>query len=255
MFASRNEYDRGVNTFSPEGRLFQVEYAIAAIKLGSTAVGIKTNEGVVLASEKRINSPLLEPRSLEKIMMIDSHVGCCMSGLVADAKTMIDHARVESQNYFFTYNENIPTQSVVQSISDLALDFSDIKEKGKKKSMSRPFGVAMLIAGADGDGSSSLWMTDPSGTYTQYSAAAIGTAQEGAETILLENYNSSMSLKEAEDLALIVLRQVMEEKINSVNVEVAVVKEKKFIIYDNKEIQIILDRLPPPTHIVPSQFS
>ncbi|KAK9172565.1 Proteasome subunit family protein [Cryptosporidium meleagridis] len=255
MFASRNEYDRGVNTFSPEGRLFQVEYAIAAIKLGSTAVGIKTKEGVVLASEKRISSPLLEPRNLEKIMIIDRHVGCCMSGLVADAKTMIDHARVESQNYFFTYNENIPTQSVVQSISDLALDFSDIKEKGKKKSMSRPFGVAMLIAGADSDGSSSLWMTDPSGTYTQYSAAAIGTAQEGAEAILLENYNSNMSLKEAEDLALIVLRQVMEEKINSVNVEVAAVKEKKFIIYDNKEIQKVLDRLPPPTHIVPSQLS
>ncbi|KAJ1606235.1 proteasome subunit alpha type 5 [Cryptosporidium canis] len=254
MFASRNEYDRGVNTFSPEGRLFQVEYAIAAIKLGSTAVGIKTKEGVILASEKRISSPLLEPRSLEKIMMIDNHIGCCMSGLVADAKTMIDHARVESQNYFFTYNENMPTQSVVQAISDLALDFSDIKEKGKKKSMSRPFGVAMLIAGADSDGSSSLWMTDPSGTYTQYSAAAIGTAQEGAEAILLESYNSNISLKEAEDLALVVLRQVMEEKINSINVEVAAVKDGKFMIYDNLEIQRILDRLPPPTHIVPSQL-
>ncbi|KAF7457309.1 putative proteasome subunit alpha type 5-2 [Cryptosporidium felis] len=255
MFASRNEYDRGVNTFSPEGRLFQVEYAIAAIKLGSTAIGIKTKEGIVLASEKRISSPLLEPRSLEKIMTIDDHVGCCMSGLVADAKTMIDHARVESQNYFFTYNEKMPTQSVVQAISDLALDFSDIKEKGKKKTMSRPFGVAMLIAGIDKDGNSSLWMTDPSGTYTQYSAAAIGTAQEGAETILLENYNSNMSLREGEDLALVVLRQVMEEKINSINVEVAAIKENRFVIYQSAEIKRILDRIPPPTHIVPSQLT
>lgn len=188
-------------------------------------------------------------------MIIDNHVGCCMSGLVADAKTMIDHARVESQNYFFTYNENIPTQSVVQSISDLALDFSDIKEKGKKKTMSRPFGVAMLIAGIDKNGKSSLWMIDPSGTFTEYSAAAIGTAQEGAETILSENYHSNMELEEAEDLALIVLRQVMEEKINSINVEVAAIKNEKFVIYEDREIQSILDRLPPPTHIVPSQLS
>ncbi|KAH8740051.1 proteasome subunit alpha type 5 [Cryptosporidium ryanae] len=255
MFASRNEYDRGVNTFSPEGRLFQVEYAIAAIKLGSTAIGIQTKNGVILASEKRISSPLLEPRSLEKIMMIDDHIGCCMSGLVADAKTMIDHARVESQNYFFTYNEKMPTQSVVQAISDLALDFSDIKDRGKKKTISRPFGVAMLIAGIDSDGTSSLWMTDPSGTYTKYSAAAIGTAQEGAENILVESYNSNMTLEEAENLALIVLRQVMEEKINSVNVEIAAINEGKFVIYKDEKVQSILDRLPPPTHIVPSQLS
>mmetsp|Transcript_57948 Transcript_57948/g.183975 ORF Transcript_57948/g.183975 Transcript_57948/m.183975 type:complete len:126 (-) Transcript_57948:181-558(-) len=97
MFLTRSEYDRGVNTFSPEGRLFQVEYAIEAIKLGSTAVGICTSEGVVLAVEKRITSPLLEPSSVEKIMEIDEHVGCAMSGLTADARTLIDHGRVETQ--------------------------------------------------------------------------------------------------------------------------------------------------------------
>lgn len=93
----RNDYDRGVNTFSPEGRLFQVEYAIEAIKLGSTALGIQTSEGIVLAVEKRITSSLLEPSSIEKIMELDSHIGCAMSGLTADARTMIDHARIETQ--------------------------------------------------------------------------------------------------------------------------------------------------------------
>ncbi|EEA04932.1 proteasome subunit alpha type 5, putative [Cryptosporidium muris RN66] len=255
MYAFRSEYDRGVNTFSPEGRLFQVEYAMAAMKLGSTAVGIKTEEGVVLASERRITSTLLEPSSVEKIMDIDTHVGCCMSGLVADAKTMIDHARVEAQNYFFTYDEQMPVESVVQTISDLALDFSDIKEKGKKKTMSRPFGVALIIAGADKDGKSTLWVTDPSGTYTQFTAASIGTAQEGAESMLIEQYHSNMTLKEAENLALIVLRQVMEDKINSTNVEMASVTNGKFNIYRDTSIQEILDRLPPPTHITPAQLS
>lgn len=89
--------DRGVNTFSPEGRLFQVEYALEAIKLGSTTVGITTPEGVVLGVEKRVQSPLLESSSIEKIMEIDQHIGAAMSGLTADARTMIDHARVTSQ--------------------------------------------------------------------------------------------------------------------------------------------------------------
>ena len=87
MFLTRSEYDRGVNTFSPEGRLFQVEYAMEAVKLGSTAVGIRTNDGVVLAVEKRLTSPLIEPSSVEKIMEIDSFVGAAMSGLTADART------------------------------------------------------------------------------------------------------------------------------------------------------------------------
>jgi 20S proteasome subunit alpha 5 len=102
MFLTRSEYDHGVNTFSPEGRLFQVEYAMEAIKLGSTAVGIQTSEGVILAVEKRISSTLMESSSVEKIMEIDSHIGAAMSGLIADARTMIDHARVECQvNLFF----------------------------------------------------------------------------------------------------------------------------------------------------------
>jgi 20S proteasome subunit alpha 5 len=82
MYLTRSEYDRGVNTFSPEGRLFQVEYAIEAVKLGSTAVGIQTSQGVVLAVEKRLTSPLLEAWSVEKIMEIDTHIAAAVSGLI-----------------------------------------------------------------------------------------------------------------------------------------------------------------------------
>lgn len=86
MFLTRSEYDRGVNTFSPEGRLFQVEYAIEAIKLGSTAIGVSTAEGVVLAVEKRITSPLMEPATIQKIVQVDTHIGCAVSGLMADSR-------------------------------------------------------------------------------------------------------------------------------------------------------------------------
>jgi len=249
----KSEYDRGVNTFSPAGRLFQVEYALEAIKLGSTALGIRTNEGVVLAVEKRLTSPLVEPSSIEKILEIDVHMGCAMSGLTADARTLVDHARVEAQNHWFTYNERMPVESNVHTISDLALDFSVTDRQDKNnKAMSRPFGVALLVAGVDQDGPT-LWNTEPSGTYTKYLACAIGSAQEGATNLLQEQYNKDMSLADAEILGLTVLRQVMEEKLTSVNIELAVVrtmpniKDVKFVSRSKEELEDIIRRLPAPT--------
>mmetsp|Transcript_34916 Transcript_34916/g.100294 ORF Transcript_34916/g.100294 Transcript_34916/m.100294 type:complete len:262 (-) Transcript_34916:89-874(-) len=247
-FLSRSEYDRGVNTFSPEGRLFQVEYAIEAIKLGSTAIGIRTNEGVVLAVEKRLTSPLIDPSSIEKLLEIDEHMGCAMSGLTADARTLVDHARVEAQAHWFTYNERMPVESCVHAVADMALDFSD-SDKDRKRVMSRPFGVALLVGGYDAVDGPVLFNTDPSGTFTKYAAASIGSAQEGATSMLQEQYNKDMSLQEAETLALTVLRQVMEERLSKVNIEVATVRvdTKKFRIYSSEELDEVIRRLPAPT--------
>ena len=173
MFQSRSEYDRGVNTFSPEGRLFQVEYAIEAIKIGTTAIGISTSEGIVLAVEKRLLSPLQEASSVEKLAEIDSHIGCAMSGLSADARTLIDHARSESQYHRFTFNEPMKVDSLTQAVCDLALRFG---ESGEENTMSRPFGVALLVAGWDKHGPA-LYHTDPSGTFTRFDAKAIGAGE------------------------------------------------------------------------------
>jgi len=247
-FLSRSEYDRGVNTFSPEGRLFQVEYAIEAIKLGSTAIGIRTKEGVILAVEKRITSPLIDPTSIEKILEIDTHMGCAMSGLTADARTLIDHARVEAQAHWFTYNERMPVESCVHAVADLALDFSD-SDKDKKKVMSRPFGVALLVGGWDPVDGPVLFNTDPSGTFTKYMAASIGSAQEGATSMLQEQYNQDMTLQEAETLALTCLRQVMEEKLSKVNIELASISKetKQFKLISGEELEGVIKRLPAPT--------
>ncbi|KAI9092349.1 nucleophile aminohydrolase [Phlyctochytrium arcticum] len=247
MFLTRSEYDRGVNTFSPEGRLFQVEYAIEAIKLGSTAVGIQTSEGVVLAVEKRVTSTLLEPTSIEKIIEIDQHLGCAISGLTADSRTMIDHARVEAQNHTFTYNERIKVESVTQAVCDLALRFGE-SANSEEALMSRPFGVALLIAGVDEKGPQ-LFHTDPSGTFNRYDAKAIGSGSEGAQGELQEHYHKSMTLKEAEILSLKVLKQVMEEKLNSTNVQVAVVTPIRddgkggYRILSEEELQEVITHL------------
>ncbi|KAK0489811.1 proteasome subunit alpha type 5 [Armillaria luteobubalina] len=175
MFLTRSEYDRGVNTFSPEGRLFQVEYAIEAIKLGSTTIGVRTPEGVVLGVEQRVQSPLLEASSIEKIMEIDQHVGCAMSGLTADARTMIDHAQVTSQNHAFTYDEKSVTQAV----------------------------VALLVPGYDELGPQ-LYHTDP-----RYEAKAIGSGSEAAQSELQDKWHKQMTLWEVRTLTLKALKQVM----------------------------------------------
>jgi len=242
MFLTRSEYDRGVNTFSPEGRLFQVEYAIEAIKLGSTAIGIQTAEGVVLAVEKRVTSPLIEASSIEKIMEIDKHIGCAVSGLVADSRTLIDKARVEAQNHWFTHNESMKVESVTQAVSNLALAFGD--DDSDQGAMSRPFGVALLFAGVDNNGPQ-LFHMDPSGTFIQYDAKAIGSGSEWAQQALQEVYHKSMTLNEACTEALKILKQVMEEKLNSTNIEMATVRPvEKFQMLKKEELEALIQTLP-----------
>jgi len=242
-FTGQSEYDRGVNTFSPEGRLFQVEYAIEAIKLGSTAIGIATSEGVILASEKRVESKLLEASSIEKIFEIDQHVGCAMSGLMPDARTLIDLARTEALGHWFTYDERMPVESLVDSVSNVLLDFSDSEKK--KKLMSRPFGVALLIAGLDPIDGPMLFFTDPSGTFTKCRAYAIGAACESVRTALQDNYRQSMTFEEAEKLAVEQLKATMEGEIKTSNIEVACVRtdSKRFKMYDAAELDAVIKRV------------
>jgi len=242
MFLTRSEYDRGVNTFSPEGRLFQVEYAIEAIKLGSTTIGICTPAGVVLGVEKRVQSPLLESSSIEKIVEIDQHLGCAMSGLTADARTMIDHARVTSQNHAFTYNEKIKVESATQAVCDLALRFGESMEN-EDAMMSRPFGVALLVAGVDELGPQ-LFHTDPSGTFMKYEAKAIGSGSEAAQAELQDKYHKQMSLLEAQKLTLKVLKQVMEEKLDQHNVQLAqVTPGAGFEILSEAKLQEVIEAM------------
>jgi 20S proteasome subunit alpha 5 len=238
MFMTRSEYDRGVNTFSPEGRLFQVEYAIEAIKLGSTAIAIKTAHGIVMAVEKRITSPLMEPSSMDKIMEIDAHIGCAVSGLTADAQSMVEHGRVQAQNHYFTYNEPMPARALTQSLCALSANFGTDDED----SMSRPFGVALLVAGHDADEGYQLYHTDPSGTFVSYSAKAIGSGSEGAQTTLQEEYRPDMTMEQAETLALSTLKAVMEEKVSTINVDMASVAPK-YKVYDKEAIKAIIERL------------
>ncbi|KAM7540124.1 hypothetical protein Aperf_G00000044537 [Anoplocephala perfoliata] len=240
MFLTKTEYDRGVNTFSPDGRLFQVEYAIEATKLGSTGIGIKTKDGVILAVEKRINSPLIVTNSVEKIFRISDNIACAVSGLIADARTLIDRARVEAAHHWFVYNCEMTTEDVTQAVSKLALAFGD--DDADAGAMSRPFGVALMFAGYDENGPQ-LFHMDPSGTYIQYEAKAIGSGSEGAQQALQEVFNKELSLEEASVQALTILRQVMEEKLDATNVEMAAVTKSGITIFDKQQLEAVISQL------------
>ena len=191
----KNEYDRNVNTFGSQGRLFQVEYAMKAVEDGWTTVGIQVKEGIILAAEKKIQNKLQIPSSIEKISKIEDNVICTYSGLLADARSLIEHARVEAANHWFTFNEKMPIESISLSVCELTLSFAD-KDKKKdkkdeensKKRVSRPFGCALLIGGIDKDGNSYLFRNDPSGNYSRYRACAIGAGGENGMSTLQENY-------------------------------------------------------------------
>jgi 20S proteasome subunit alpha 5 len=246
MYQSSSEYDRNVNTFSPDGRLLQVEYAIEAVKLGSSAIAVLCPEGVVFAVEKRLSSPLLIPSSVEKVYAIDDHIGAVMAGMPADGRTMVDHLRVEAQNHRFSFGEPIGVRAVTEPVCDVALTFGEGRRKSEGQ-MSRPVGTALLVGGID-DGRPFLFHTDPSGTYTKCKARAIGGGSEGAEALLRDSYHDGLTLVQAEDLALSTLRQVIQEKLSKNNIEVACAKAAtgKFEIYSAEERQVIVERLPPP---------
>lgn len=227
-----------------------------SLQLGSTAIGIRTPEGVVLAVEKRVTSPLLEPSSIEKarrsgsaaraarcsrpaqVMELDSHLACAMSGLTADARTLVDHGRVEAQNHRFSYNEPLPLESAAQALCDLALRFGEGADDDAA-AMSRPFGVALLLAGVDATGPG-LFHADPSGTSTRCDAKAIGAGSEGAQAGLQDAWRPDLTLKEACQLALATLKAVMEEKVSATNVDIATVAPT-YRLFSIAEVQAVLD--------------
>jgi len=195
-------YDRAITVFSPDGRLFQVNYAREAVKRGATAVGVKWKDGVVLAVEKRITSKLIEPSSYEKIFQIDDHIAAAPSGIIADARVLVDRARLESQIYRLTYGEPVPLNVLVKKICDL-------KQAHTQYGGVRPFGAALLMAGVNEK--PELYETDPSGAYFEWKAVAIGSGRNVAMAIFEEHYRDDLDMNGAVKLAILALAKTLEE--------------------------------------------
>jgi proteasome alpha subunit len=230
-------YDRAITVFSPDGRLFQVEYAREAVKRGTTTVGLKFKDGVVLIVDKRITSQLIEPASIEKIFKIDDHCGVATSGLVADARVLVDRARTDAQMNRVTYDENIEVETLVKKICDF-------KQTYTQYGGVRPFGTALLIAGHDSTGVH-LYETDPSGALMSYKATAIGAGRSQVMEVFEQEYREALTKDDAVQLGLKALYRATEGKLNAGALEIGfIVTGQNFRKLTAEEIKAYADRLP-----------
>ena len=228
-------YDRAITVFSPDGRLFQVEYAREAVKRGTTSIGIRYKDGVLLAIDKRIASRLIESESIEKIFQIDENIGAATSGLVADSRIMIDRARVDAQVNRTKYNEAIETEVLAKKICDY-------KQMYTQHGGARPFGIALLIAGVND--TPKLFETDPSGALIEYKATAIGIGRGTAMEIFEEKYTDG-----AIDLAMGALSEITEGELSDETVEMAFIEVKncQFTKMSKKEIRNCISKVKKHT--------
>jgi len=229
-------YDRAITVFSPDGRLFQVEYAREAVKRGTTAIGIKAKDGVALLVDKRVTSRLLEASSIEKIFKIDDHIGAATSGLVADARVLIDRGRVEAQINRIVYDEPI-------SVETLAKRICDFKQTYTQFGGVRPFGTALLIAGVY-NGKNYLFETDPSGALLEYKATAIGSGRNTVIEIFEEKYDENMTLEDVILLGLEALYRVTEGKMDVSTIDIGVVETEKgkFRMLETEEMKRYIEK-------------
>jgi proteasome alpha subunit len=203
VFAAPGAYDRAITVFSPDGRLFQVEYAMELVNRGATIMGIQCPEGVVLGSEENIE-PLEEAEYSWKIFKVDEHVGAAIVGLSSDARILIDQARIYAQSNRLTYDEPIDVEVVTKRICD-------IQQMYTQHAGVRPFGVSIIFGGVDKTGAH-VFGTHPSGTYRGYKATALGAGRETVLAVLKDEYREDLSLEENTKLAVKCLLKALEAR-------------------------------------------
>ncbi len=236
VFAAPGAYDRAITVFSPDGRLFQVEYAMELVNRGATIIGIQCAEGVVLAAEESIE-PLEEAGYSWKIFRVDEHIGAAIVGLSSDARILIDQARIYAQSNKLTYDEPIDTEVVTKRICD-------IQQMYTQHAGVRPFGVSIIFSGVDKTGAR-VFGTHPSGTYRGYKATALGAGRETVLAILKDDYKEDMTLEENKTLSIKCLVKALEARQLPPRIKVAVIPAttKKMEMLSDETVDGIVKQL------------
>ena len=230
---SQQGYDRAITVFSPDGRLYQVEYAIETVKRGAIAIGIKTKYGVIFAADER-------PRKLQivdepqKLFKVDQHIGIAAAGYIPDARSQVDDARFFSQSNKIVYDESVGVETVAKHIADQCQHYTQYAG-------ARPLGVSLIIGGVD-ENETSLFLTDPSGTYIPYNAVAIGAGSDTVTEFLKKYYKPEMTLEESQLLAISSISMTSSDVKGSTHIKISQIKSdtKQFEVLDNNQITKLL---------------
>jgi proteasome alpha subunit len=233
VFAAPGAYDRAITVFSPDGRLFQVEYALETVNRGATIVGLACSEGVVLGAEEKIETKLQDTDFTWKLYAVDDHLGAAVVGLGSDARILIDQARIYAQSNRLMYDEPIDVEMMTKRVGD-------IKQLYTQHAGVRPFGVSIIFGGIDKTGSR-VFSTDPSGSYRGYKAVAVGIGRETVEDILKEEYREDLSLDEAVKLAVKCLTQALVARGEPKRIKITIVpsETKKLQPLSDEKIETI----------------
>lgn len=224
-------YDRAITMFSPDGRLLQVEYAKKTVRQGSTAVGMVCSDGVLFVTDKRIVDSLIVPESVEKIWQIDDHMGATASGILSDARVLIERAQLKAQQHRVTYDSPVDVITIVKDIANL-------KQICTQSGGLRPFGVSVLVAGIDGN-TPRLYETDPTGIFFEYKASVIGEGEVDVEEILQKEYKPEITIEAGLKLCLSALKKVLGDNFSLERIDAAYIKkdEKKFKKFSKETIE------------------
>jgi len=231
---SEGSYSFSLTTFSPSGKLLQIEYALNAVQRGQTALGISAANGVVLATEKKLGSSLIDATDFHKIEMITPSIGIVYSGMGPDFRVLVRRSRKKALEYFRKYQDPISVRGLTQAAATVMQEFT-------QSGGVRPFGVSLLIAGVDHDGPQ-MYQVDPSGAYFGWKASAIGKNFVNAKTFLEKRHNDEMELEDAIHTALLTLKEGFEGEMTENNIELAVVSaEGVFRVLKPSEVKDYLE--------------
>jgi len=214
-------YDMTPTMYSPDGRIYQVEYAIETVKRGTLAIGIMAKDGVIMAVEE-IPRKLQAAGITQKIFQVDDHIGVAAAGYIPDARTQVDDARTFSQSHKLIYDEQVDVETVAKHLADKCHQYTQY-------SGVRPFGVALIVAGVDQRGNI-IYVTDPSGTFVAYAAVAIGAGSEEVNSFLEKNYKEDMSVDDAFALAIAAIDMKGEQKEEAKHIKMAKITDSKKVL-------------------------